>query len=121
MSNYENHPGFDAQDCARRITVTALTKSTANGYACGNTGGHCLPSEDCGHCVEEEAPKPQQCGCGRGYASAFDGICKFCRESLVSRAVAKKFGVRHRGDGMDLDQYQAATKPWSPKNVRSQS
>ncbi len=52
----------------------------------------------------------QKCKCGKGYASPFDNICKFCRECKVRRAVAKKFGVRHRGDGMTLDQYQAATK-----------
>ncbi len=48
--SYENHPGFDASICVNRITVTAAASSTsANGYACSLSGGHCLPSEDCGH------------------------------------------------------------------------
>lgn len=51
-----------------------------------------------------------KCNCGKGYASAYDNRCKFCRENLFRRAVAKQVGVRHRGDGMDLDQYQKALK-----------
>ncbi len=47
------------------------------------------------------------CECKKGYASAFDGLCKFCREQLVRRAVAKKAGVRHRGDGLTVEQYQS--------------
>lgn len=47
------------------------------------------------------------CKCGKGHASKYDDICCFCRESLVSRAVSKKAGVRHRGDGMSVDQYKS--------------
>lgn len=53
-----------------------------------------------------------KCRCGKGYASDFDGLCKFCREeySGIRRAVQKKVGVRHRGDGMTIEQYQKAQK-----------
>ena len=44
------------------------------------------------------------CGCGKGHASSYDSLCCFCREKLFSRAVAKSVGVRHRGDGMSLEQ-----------------
>lgn len=53
-----------------------------------------------------------KCKCGKGHASAFDGQCKFCREnnSGIRRAVQKKVGVRHRGDGMTVEQYLEAKK-----------
>lgn len=44
------------------------------------------------------------CGCGRGHGSHIDGLCKFCRETKYSRAQAKSVNVRHRGDGMSLEQ-----------------
>jgi len=44
------------------------------------------------------------CSCGKGHASSYDSLCRFCREKLFSRAVAKSVGVRHRGDGMSLEQ-----------------
>ena len=44
------------------------------------------------------------CKCGKGHASPVDRLCKFCRESCWSRAEAKSVGVKHRGDGMNLDQ-----------------
>ena len=47
-----------------------------------------------------------KCKCGKGYASEKDSLCCFCREKLVSRSVAKKVGVKRRGDGMTLEQYQ---------------
>lgn len=49
-----------------------------------------------------------RCKCGKGHASEYDGFCKFCREKLISRAVAKKVGVRHRGAGMEIGQYRIA-------------
>ena len=52
-----------------------------------------------------------KCGCGKGYASDYDNLCKFCREHLVRRAVAKKFGVKHRGDGMSVEQYRNCQRP----------
>lgn len=58
------------------------------------------------------------CKCGKGYASEFDGMCKYCRENTVRRAVAKKFGVRHRGDGMSVEQYLKATKPKKIPGIR---
>lgn len=45
------------------------------------------------------------CECGKGYASEYDKLCRFCREYTVRRAVAKKYGVKHRGDGFRLDDY----------------
>ena len=48
------------------------------------------------------------CDCNKGYASAYDGLCKFCREGLISRAQAKKVNVRSRGDGLSIDQYRCA-------------
>lgn len=52
------------------------------------------------------------CNCGKGYASEFDGLCKFCREeySGIRRAVQKSVGVRHRGDGMTIEQFIKAKK-----------
>lgn len=44
------------------------------------------------------------CKCGKGFASEVDMLCKYCREHKYSRAEAKAAGVRHRGDGMTLDQ-----------------
>lgn len=44
------------------------------------------------------------CGCGKGHASVEDGICKYCREGKYRRAQAKWAGVRHRGDGMSLEE-----------------
>jgi len=51
-----------------------------------------------------------KCQCGKGYASEVDHLCKFCRENKVRRAVAKQVGVKYRGDGMTLDQYEKAKK-----------
>lgn len=48
MKSHPNHPGFDAHGCACRITVTGRrTDGASGGYACAETGGHCLPSEGC--------------------------------------------------------------------------
>jgi hypothetical protein len=45
---YQNHPGFDARDCPARVTVNAHPMGlSSNGYACGVTGGHCLPCDKC--------------------------------------------------------------------------
>lgn len=46
----------------------------------------------------------EKCGCGKGYACEVDNLCKFCRENKYRRAQAKSVNVRHRGDGMSLDQ-----------------
>lgn len=48
-----------------------------------------------------------KCGCGEGYASHVDGLCRFCRENLLSRSEGKAAGVRHSGDGITLHDYQA--------------
>lgn len=52
------------------------------------------------------------CGCRKGYASEYDGLCRFCREecSGIRREIQKKVGVTHRGDGMTIEQYLRATK-----------
>lgn len=51
------------------------------------------------------------CRCGKGHASPVDNMCKFCREKRYSRAVAKRAGVKHRGDGMTLDQAKDLAPP----------
>lgn len=56
--------------------------------------------------MSEEKPVKEVCKCGKGYASSVDHLCRFCREDLLSRAEAKKIGVRHRGDGLSLYDYQ---------------
>ncbi len=48
----------------------------------------------------------KQCKCGKGHASEYDGLCRFCREKLVGHTAAKRVGVRRRGDGMAVDQYK---------------
>lgn len=48
------------------------------------------------------------CGCGKGHASSYDDLCKYCRENLVRRSVAKSVNVKHQGDGMSIDQYEVA-------------
>lgn len=58
-----------------------------------------------------------KCECGKGYASEYDSLCKFCREDLVSRAVAKKVSVKHRGDGMSIEQYKVAIGELNRKDV----
>jgi len=58
-----------------------------------------------------------KCGCGKGYASEYDSMCKFCRETLVSRAIAKKYGVKHRGDGMSVTQYRYSQRDKLIKRV----
>jgi hypothetical protein len=44
------------------------------------------------------------CNCGKGYASQYDNLCRFCREHLFSRADCKAVGVRHLGDGLAINQ-----------------
>jgi hypothetical protein len=51
-----------------------------------------------------------ECGCGKGHASEFDNMCKFCREKLFRRAEAKSVDVRHQGDGMEVEQYERLMK-----------
>jgi len=57
------------------------------------------------------------CGCGEGYASEYDNLCKFCREHKLRRAEAKKVGVRHRGDGLSVVQYRVAIGELNRKDV----
>ena len=57
------------------------------------------------------------CKCGKGYASDYDNLCCFCREDLVSRAVAKSVNVRHRGAGMSITQYRVAIGEQKRKDV----
>jgi len=40
------HPGWDADGCGLRITVTNRA-IRSHGFACAQTGGHCLPGERC--------------------------------------------------------------------------
>jgi hypothetical protein len=48
MTEYPNHPGFDARDCPLRRHVThRRTDGGSGGYGCDYTGGHCLPGSYC--------------------------------------------------------------------------
>lgn len=58
-----------------------------------------------------------KCGCGKGYASPADNLCKHCREYRFSRAQCVKVGVKHRGDGMTLDQAAALCGGVYPPHV----
>ena len=44
------------------------------------------------------------CECGKGHKSNVDGLCCFCREKQYSRADCKDAGVKHRGDGLTIEQ-----------------
>lgn len=47
-SGFYDHPGFEMGECPLRITIVARLYSTSsNGYACSDTGGHCLPDGYC--------------------------------------------------------------------------
>jgi hypothetical protein len=61
--------------------------------------------------------KKTKCPCTKGYASEYDGLCKFCREFTVRRAIAKSVNVRHRGDGMSVDQHKVAVGLVKRKDV----
>lgn len=43
---HSNHPGHSARSCDLSIVVNNRNMSM-NGYACGFTGGHCVPNEHC--------------------------------------------------------------------------
>lgn len=47
-TGFEHHPGFPVDICQLQITVQPGPYSTSSkGFACGYTGGHCLPGEQC--------------------------------------------------------------------------
>lgn len=50
--------------------------------------------------------EPKVCGCGKGHASDFDGLCRFCREDrhVGSRRDMKDFRVKRRGEGLSVEQ-----------------
>lgn len=58
-----------------------------------------------------------KCRCGKGYASEYDSLCKFCREHTVSRSDAKRVCVRHRGDGLSVIQLQVLKGEVNRKDV----
>lgn len=58
-----------------------------------------------------------KCTCGKGHASIYDGLCKFCREYKLRRSQARAVGVDHRGDGCSVDQYRVAIGEVSRKDV----
>lgn len=48
INPYAAHPGFDAQDCpAQHVVTPAPYGSSASGFKCLQTGGHCLPGANC--------------------------------------------------------------------------
>lgn len=55
---YADHPGFGADGCGLRITITprdSWGRQAGGGFACSMTGGHCLPSEQCAQWRAEAA------------------------------------------------------------------
>lgn len=45
---HAQHPGWDADGCPLRIVVTPRGGGhNSHGFACGYTGGHCLPGDKC--------------------------------------------------------------------------
>ncbi len=56
--------------------------------------------------MEIEIMDKIDCECGGGWASHYDKMCAFCRENScgVRRAVLRDY-VKHRGDGLPLDEY----------------
>lgn len=50
--------------------------------------------------------EPKICGCGKGHASDFDGLCRYCREDRYcgTRREMKLYRVRNRGDGLSVEQ-----------------
>lgn len=67
--------------------------------------------------IIQPEPETKVCGCGKGYKSDYDGLCKFCREGLVRRAQAKSVGVRHRGDGLTVKAYRVIIGELNRKDV----
>ena len=57
---YAEHPGFVANDCPIRYTVTQRGPygGVKGGFGCEMTGGHCLPGE---HCAKLRADACRQC------------------------------------------------------------
>jgi hypothetical protein len=52
----ERHPGSSAHSCPLRVRVTAQSSSEhSSGYACGFTGGHCIPGDYCARRCDEIA------------------------------------------------------------------
>jgi hypothetical protein len=53
---YVNHPGWTADSCGLRITVTGNNNgSISGGFACSMSGGHCLPEKDlCANRIKRE-------------------------------------------------------------------
>jgi len=48
MSEYPRHPGYRAEGCALRLTVSHIrSDGSGGGYGCSYTGGHCVPDEKC--------------------------------------------------------------------------
>lgn len=49
-----------------------------------------------------------QCKCGKGHASDYDSMCKFCRESTYAptRAMCSRWGIC-RGQGLDMPTFKS--------------
>jgi hypothetical protein len=48
LPEHASHPGWTADGCPLRITVTPRNGGvTSHGFACEWTGGHCLPNASC--------------------------------------------------------------------------
>jgi hypothetical protein len=53
---YAAHPGFESQGCICQYTVTpAVYSSSSHGFGCIQSGGHCLPGDQCSDRVKRES------------------------------------------------------------------
>ena len=61
LPKHHEHPGWDAEDCPLRITVTADRYGTSSdGFACSWSGGHCLPGDHCKWWVSDWAQQMKE-------------------------------------------------------------
>ena len=64
LPQHADHPGWDADGCQLRMTVTPRNGGVVgHGFACDWTGGHCLPSAACetyrkAALLQPESPTP---------------------------------------------------------------
>ena len=47
LPDHAAHPGWEADGCIARLTVTPRNIEFSPGFACAATGGHCLPGANC--------------------------------------------------------------------------
>lgn len=56
----ENHPSFNHR-CTHQYSVKARPYGmSSNGWGCGLTGGHCLPSNKCQKMIEDKEKEEEE-------------------------------------------------------------